>query len=196
MSWFDIIVLLVLLGAFIRGIQKGLIIQLAGLVAIIAGAIFAGKVADIVLPFILKTISVSANIAAVLSYVLAFIVIVFCIKIIGKYLHNLVKALQLGFINRILGSILGVLSASLVLSILVNLAIMIDIEEDIITDNIKTDSYFYPKIQKTAPIIVPFLKEEVWEKYIQKRVIKDNTEHENSKQNTLSIASKVKQLKL
>ncbi len=190
MSWFDIIVILVLLGAFIRGIQKGLIMQLAGLVALTAGAIFAGRLANIVLPFLLNTVNISANIAAVLSYVLAFAIIVICIKIIGKYIHSSLKALQLSFLNKILGSFLGVLSASLVLSILVNLAIMLDIEEDIITDNIKNESCFYPEMQKIAPIIVPYLKEEIWEKHIQKRVIKDKLEHENDKQNELSILAK------
>lgn len=189
MSWIDIIISLILLGAFIRGIQKGFIMQLAGLVALIAGAIFAGRLANILLPFLLKTIGVSANIAVVLSYVIAFVIIVILIKIVGNYLHSLVKVLQLGFINKILGSLLGVLSASLVLSILINLAIMIDIEEDIITDKIKTESYLYPKIQKTAPIIVPYLKEEVWEKHIQKKVRNDNREYESSKQRTLNSFS-------
>ena len=80
MRWFDIIISLILLGAFIRGIQKGFIMQLAGLVALIAGAIFAGRLANILLPFLLKTIGVSANIAVVLSYVIAFVIIVILIK--------------------------------------------------------------------------------------------------------------------
>ena len=57
MNWFDIFILLVLLGAFIRGMRKGLTMQLAGLVAIIVGAIFAGKAANIILPFLSVTVN-------------------------------------------------------------------------------------------------------------------------------------------
>ncbi len=189
MRWFDIIITLVLLGAFIRGIQKGLIMQLAGLVALLAGAIFAGKAANIVLPFLLDTVNIPANIATALSYVLAFVIIVFCIKFIGRKVHLLFKALHLSFINKILGSFLGVLSTTLVLSILLNLVVMLDTEEDIITPNIKSETYFYTKIQQAVPIIVPYLKQEVWEKYIKERINKDGNEHEGSKQKELLILS-------
>lgn len=183
MSWFDIIILLVLLGAFINGMRKGLTLQLAGLVAIIVGAIFAGKVADIVLPFLLKTVDISTNIAVVLSYVIAFIVIVLGIKLIGKMLHSIVEALHIGFINKMLGAVLGVLSASFVLSILINLTVVLDPDEEILTKNIKSETLFYSKIQKVAPIVVPYLKEEVWDKHIQERIkIKD----EDYEQNQLS----------
>ena len=52
MSWFDIIIALILLGAFARGLRKGLTMQLAGFVAVLAGATFAGKHAGILLPFL------------------------------------------------------------------------------------------------------------------------------------------------
>lgn len=192
MSWFDIIVLLVLMGAFIRGIQKGLIMQLAGLVALIAGAFFAGRAASIALPYISKIGNISASSATVVSYILAFAIIVFCIKLVGKKLHSLFKALHLSFINKTLGAVLGVLSATIVLSILVNLTIIIDTEETIITKDVKSEALFYTKIQKAVPVIVPYLKKEVWEKYIQER-IKSNDVNE---QNTPSYTPKTKHLKI
>ena len=187
MSWFDIIVILILLGAFINGMQKGLTIQLSGLVAIILGAIFAGKATNIILPYLLKTVNISADIALVLSYVLAFIIIVFGINFIGKMLHTLIEALHIGFINKLLGAGLGVLSASLVLSILVNLAAIIDSEETILTADLKSNTFFYSKIQKTAPLIVPYLKEEVWEKHIQERLKHIEEKNEGDKQNSALV---------
>ena len=109
-----------------------------------------------------------------LSYAIAFIIIVVGIKIIGRMLHNLFEALYISFLNKILGAALGVVSASLVLSILVNLAVILDTEQDIITERIKTETFFYSKIQKVAPIIVPYLKEEIWEKHIQEKLKTDD----------------------
>ena len=191
MIWFDIIVLIVLLGAFIKGIRKGLAMQLAGFVAIIIGAIFAGKAADLIFPYILDVLNISANIAVMLSYALAFVIIVFGINLIGKMLHNIIEALHIGFINKILGAILGVITASIV-----NLTIMLDPEEDIITTRIKTESLFYSSIQKTAPTIVPYLKEEVWEKHIQDKLNKNADEEEYNKQNSTSTDHRTNQLKI
>ena len=191
MSWFDIIVFLVLLGAFIKGMRKGLAMQIAGLAAIVIGAIFAGKAANIILPYLLEIINISSNVAVMLSYAIAFIIIVVGIKIIGRMLHNLFEALYISFLNKILGAALGVVSASLVLSILVNLAVILDAEQDIITERIKTETFFYSKIQQAAPIIVPYLKEEVWEKHIQERLKHIEEKHEEDKQNsTLVLLSK------
>lgn len=184
MSWFDIIILLILLGAFINGMQKGFALQLAGLISIVLAAIFAGKVACIILPYLLKTVSISESIARVVSYALAFIIIVFAIGFIGKMVHTLIVALHMGFINKILGAVLGVLSASLVLSIFINLAIILDPEEVILTKKFKTETLFYSKIQQAAPIIVPYLKEEVWDKHIQEKInqLKDNDEGDKQSQ--------------
>ena len=68
MSWFDIIVILVLLAAFIKGLKKGLTMQLAGLVAIIIGAIFAGKAAEIILPYLLDSLNNIEADEIILSY--------------------------------------------------------------------------------------------------------------------------------
>ena len=189
MSWFDIIVFLVLLGAFIKGMRKGLAMQIAGLAAIVIGAIFAGKAANIILPYLLEIINISSNVAVMLSYAIAFIIIVVGIKIIGRMLHNLFEALYISFLNKILGAALGVVSASLVLSILVNLAVILDTEQDIITERIKTETFFYSKIQKAAPIIVPYLKEEIWEKHIQERIQKDDEKYVNEESNPISRSS-------
>lgn len=196
MTWFDIIILLVLLGAFIRGMQKGLTMQLAGLVAIIVGAIFAGKAANVILPYLLKTISVPANVAVVLSYVLAFIIIVFGIKFIGKMLHSLFEALHISFLNKIMGALFGILSASIVLSILLNLAVMLDPEEELLTSNIKTETFFYSRIQMVVPTIVPYLKKEVWEKYIPEQLIREDKGNEEDEEGESSPLSKSKQLKI
>ena len=196
MNWFDIAILLVFFIAFIRGGQRGLTMQLAGLVAIIIGAIFAGKAADILLPYLLKTINISTYLAIVLSYVFAFLIIVFAIKLLGKMLHTLIEALHIGFLNKIIGAIVGVISASFVLSILLNLAVVLDPKEKVVTSNIKSNSYFFTKIEKVVPVIVPYLKKEVWEKYIPKQLKEDNNQFEESEHDEPSMLSKSKQLKI
>ena len=107
-NWFDITISLLLLAAFVRGMQKGVVMQLVGFAAIIIGGIFAGKVAKVLLPLLLDTINISLNVAVVISYIVAFTLLVFGVKFIGKLIHGLFQTLQIGFINKILGAIVGV----------------------------------------------------------------------------------------
>lgn len=166
MSWFDIIVSLILLASFVRGVQKGLVMQLARFAAIIIGAIFAGKVAKIILPFLLNTIHISINAAGVISYILAFAVIVFGVILIGKMLHGLFDTLHISFLNKILGAIVGVGSAMIILSILLNLVVILDPEDEVVTKKIKTETFFYSRVQVVVPTIVPYLNKDLWEKYV------------------------------
>ncbi len=182
MNWFDIIVTLILLAAFVRGIQKGVVMQLAGFAAIIIGAIFAGRVAKIMLPFLLETVNISVNVAVVISYIIAFIIIVFAVKMIGKMLHGLFEALHISIINKILGAVIGLATTMVILSIFLNLAILVDPEEEIITSEIKIESFFYNRVQILVPIIVPYLNKDLWEKNIPERY-KPNIEKEDNKTN-------------
>ena len=118
MNWFDIIISLLLLAAFVRGIRKGVVMQLTGFAAIILGAIFAGKAAKFMLPFLLNTVNISLNVAVVISYILAFTIIVFAVRLVGKMLQGLFEALYLSFINKILGAIVGVGTAMIYLAYL------------------------------------------------------------------------------
>ncbi|MDD4727591.1 MAG: CvpA family protein [Dysgonamonadaceae bacterium] len=176
MSWFDIIVSLVILGAFVRGLQKGLVMQLTRFIAIIISAIFAGKTAVIISSFLLNTINISVNLARVVAYILAFIVIVFIINFIGKIIHSLFKTLHISFINKIMGAIVGVAGAMIVLSILLNLAVMLDPNEEVISKELKSDSFLYSRVQVVVPAVVPYLNKKLWDKYIPDYLKEDEIE--------------------
>ena len=176
MSWFDIIVSLVILGAFVRGLQKGLVMQLTRFTAIIISAIFAGKIAVMISPFLLNTINISENLARVVAYILSFIVIVFVFFFICKIIHGLFKTLQISFINKIMGAIVAVAGAMIVLSILLNLAVMLDPNEEVISKELKSDSFSYSRVQVVVPAIVPYLNKNMWDKYIPDYLKEDEIE--------------------
>lgn len=166
MSWFDILISLILLASFVRGMRKGLVMQLAGFAAIIIGAIFAGKVAKIIVPFLINTINISVNVAGVISYILAFIVIAIGVNFIGKMIHGLFDAMHISFLNKILGAVIGVGSTMVILSILLNLAVILDPEGEVVTEKIKSETFFYSRVQVVVPTIVPYLNKDLWEKYV------------------------------
>lgn len=166
MNWFDITVIIILIIAFFSGMQKGLLMQVAGFGAIILGIVFAGKLAKRILPELIKQIDMTPNTASVVSYILAFALIVIAIGFAGKLLENFFRAINLSFINRLLGAILAVTTTMVVMSVVLNLALILDRKEEIITPALKKDSFFYARVQAVVPAIVPYLNDEVWKQYI------------------------------
>lgn len=169
LNWFDLLVLIFLLVAFINGYRKGLVTMLVGLVTVVLAAVFAGKLADTLLPHIQKMFGSSPQVATVLSYVAAFLAIGAVVSIIGFLIQKLFESVNLNFINRILGSVVSIGTTVVVLSILLNLILMLDRKEKIIKPEIKQKSFFYERVRVAVPAIVPYLNKETWEEYVPEK---------------------------
>ncbi|MDO5665305.1 MAG: CvpA family protein [Bacteroidia bacterium] len=169
LNWFDLIILIFLLIAFVNGYRKGLVMMLVGLATVILAAIFGGQLAVKILPELQKLIDVSPQLANVLSYIAAFLVIAIVLGIIGFLIQKIFESVNLNIINRILGSVVSVGTVVVVLSILLNLTLMLDSGEKIIKPDIKQKSFFYERVRVVVPAIVPYLNKEVWEEYIPEK---------------------------
>ncbi len=184
LNWFDILILIFLLVAFINGYRKGLVMMLVGLATVILAAVFAGKLAVIVLPYLQNMFDFSPQVANVLSYVVAFLGIAIIVSIIGYLVQKIFESVNLNFINRILGSVVSIGTTVVVLSILLNLILMLDPGEKIIKPDVKKESFFYEKIRVVVPAIVPYLNKEVWEEYVPEKYRKQIESSGNTNNNT------------
>ncbi len=169
LNGFDLIILIFLLVAFVNGYRKGLVMMLVGLATVILAAVFAGKLAVTVLPYLQKTFDFSPQVIHVLSYVAAFLAIAAVVSLIGFLVQKVFESVNLNFINRILGGVVSMGTTVVVLSILLNLILMLDGEEKIIKPNIKQKSFFYEKVRVAVPAIVPYLNKEVWEEFVPEK---------------------------
>ena len=163
MNWFDLIVLILLLISVINGYRKGLIGQLVGLAIILLSAIFVGNLATYILPILNDYLDLPANLSRALSFLIAFATIAIVISIIGKIIQKLLNIVLLGFVNRMLGSIIAIGTLMFGLSIILNLVLMIDKKENLISKEIKEESFFFERVEAVVPAIVPFLDKELWE---------------------------------
>jgi len=90
MNWFDLLVGILLLIAFINGFRKGLIMQLVGLATIVLAAIFGGRLAMKILPVISRLMELSPSVTRVLSFVLAFALIAIVLSLIGRLIQKFI----------------------------------------------------------------------------------------------------------
>ncbi len=180
-NWFDIITTFLLIFALIKGYKKGLIMQVTGLLTIILSAIFGGKVAKVILPYLQNYFQdLPENIATVISYAIAFVLIGLVISLIAKAIHKIFNATNLSLLNRILGGVISLSTTMIVLSLVINLIQLVDFREKIIKPNIKEESFFYKPVQLIIPSIVPYLNKDALEKIAPK---------DNKKTNPINIDS-------
>ena len=169
LNWFDLIILILLLIAFINGYRKGLVMMLAGLVTVILAAIFGGKLAVRILPELQKLFDMSQQLANVLSYVAAFLAIAVVLGLVAALVQKIFETVNLNFVNRLLGSVVSVATTTIVLSILLNLVLMLDSGERMIKPDVKEKSFFYERIQAVVPAIVPYLDKKMWEEFVPEK---------------------------
>ncbi|HMM18879.1 MAG: CvpA family protein [Petrimonas sp.] len=184
LNGFDLIILIFLLVAFVNGYRKGLVMMLVGLATVILAAVFAGKLAITVLPYLQKTFDFSPQVTHVLSYVAAFLAIAAVVSLIGFLVQKVFESVNLNFINRALGGVVSIGTTVVVLSILLNLILMLDGEEKIVKPDIKQKSFFYEKVRVAVPAIVPYLNKEVWEEFVPEKYRKQIEDSNGSNYDT------------
>lgn len=158
MTWLDIFVAIICIMAFLRGLKTGLIMQVASLGGIILGAIFAGRIAEIIYPYLDGKIGDSENVTGAASYLIGFVLILFAVSLIGKLTHSLANAIFLGSINRIVGAVFCTAKWILIMSILLNILIQFDLGKSLIKDKVRDQSHTYPILINIAQTIIPYLR--------------------------------------
>ena len=161
MNWFDVLVGMLLLIAFINGYRKGLIMQLVGLATIVLAAIFGGRIAERIFPEIIRLIDISPASAKVLAFVLAFALIAILLSLIGRLIQKFVDVVMLSFINRLLGSVISMGTMMFFLSILLNLILVLDKKEVVINRKTKQESFFFERVEAVVPAVIPYMNKEI-----------------------------------
>ncbi len=157
-NWFDIAVSAILIVSFISGYSSGAIKMIIQLSIIIAAIIFGGKLATIILPYVDKVFSTSMEWKYIIAYGFGFIIISITLSIVGNLIQRVFEAINIGFINRLIGGIFSIAISMVIMSIILNLAIYLDKQKNIITQEIISKSFFYERVQSVVPAIVPHLK--------------------------------------
>lgn len=101
MNYFDYILIVPVLYGLYRGFTKGLILELASLVALVAGIYGAMHFSSITFGYLSEVLEIEAAYLQLASYGLTFLLIVLTITLTGKILTMLVKLVALGFLNRL-----------------------------------------------------------------------------------------------
>lgn len=157
MALIDIILGSLLLFGLIRGFMKGLFVEVASLVALVAGVYGAIHFSTFAAEFLNSKLDWDQKYIDIVAFAITFVIIVLVIALAGKALTKLANFAALGILNKLLGGIFGALKIGLILSILLivfdnmNNTIPFANEEDL------EESILYNPVKEVAPMIFPNL---------------------------------------
>ncbi|RKE98648.1 CvpA family protein [Ichthyenterobacterium magnum] len=155
MSVIDIVLGALLLFGLIRGFMKGLFVEVASLVALIAGVYGAIHFSDFAASFFQDKVDWDEKYINIVAFAITFVIIVLVIGLAGKALTKLADFAALGILNKLLGGVFGVLKIGMILSILLivfdnmNNTIPFADKDDL------NDSILYQPVKSLAPMVFP-----------------------------------------
>lgn len=160
MNIFDIIIAVLLLFGFVRGILKGLFVEVASLVALITGVYGAMHFSYFISDWLASSVSWDEKYISLTAFAGTFIVIIIVISLLGKVLTKVADFASLGILNKILGGVFGALKIGLILSVaFIFFGKMNDTIPFVTKENL-AESILYSPVKKIAPMIFPSIIKE------------------------------------
>lgn len=153
MNYFDAIIIIPLLWAAYKGFKKGLIIEVASLVALFLGIWGGAKFSSVSASYLGDMFNISEQVMPLLSFAITFILIVIAIFFIAKMLQKVVKMVSLSTINKLAGSAFGILKFVLIIGIVLNIVNNINQEITFIDNDMQNSSLLYMPICKIGAMV-------------------------------------------
>ena len=146
----DIVFLILLLLACVKGYSKGLIIALFSVIGFIAGLAAALKLSDYAAEKLSGTFNSSGKWLPFISFLLVFLVVVILVYLGARLIQKSIEMVMMGWINRIGGVILYILLYSILFSIFLFYAVQLRL----LSAETINASQAYSYLQPLGPFII------------------------------------------
>mgnify|MGYP006080593945 FL=1 len=155
MNIFDIVIAALLIFGFVRGVMKGLFVEVASLAALIGGVYGAIHFSYFIGDFLKEAVSWDQEYVSLAAFAGTFITIIVTIALLGKMLTKLADFAALGIINKILGGVFGAIKIGLILSVIFIFFGKMNDTIPFVKKETLDESILYAPVKKIAPTIFP-----------------------------------------
>ena len=155
MTVIDIILGALILFGLVRGFMKGLFVEVASIVALVAGVYGAIHFSNFAADFLASKVDWNEKTINATAFAITFVVIILAIALAGKALTKLASFAALGIVNKLLGGVFGGLKIALILSVLLVVFDRLNNKIPFASDEDLEASMFYKPVKSLAPTILP-----------------------------------------
>lgn len=176
MSFIDVIFAALLGYALYKGIKNGLFVELASLIALLAGIFIALKFSDFAKSIIENNVSWDPKYIEIIAFALTFIAVVAGIHLLSKVLTKIADFAFLGWINKLAGAAFSMIKTILALSVVILLFEKINVNNMVAEQETLNNSMFYNPIKKVSEFVYPQI-EEWYDEYKSSEGSEQNTDN-------------------
>lgn len=155
MNIFDIVIASILLFGFVRGLFKGLFVEIASLVALIGGVYGAIHFSHFAGDYLKIRVDWSENYISLGAFATTFVAIVIVVSLAGKILTKIANFAALGIVNKILGGVFGALKIALILSVILTFFMGMNNTIPFVNKEQLNQSVLVKPIKNLAPLLFP-----------------------------------------
>lgn len=157
MGVIDIVLGALILFGLVRGFMKGLFVEVASLIALVAGVYGAIHFSNFAAEFLQTKTDWNEKTINITAFAITFVIIVLAIGLAGKALTKLANFAALGIINKLAGGVFGALKIALILSVVLNIFDKFNNTITLLDDDTKNNSALYKPVKSLVPMIFPNL---------------------------------------
>lgn len=146
MNWVDIIIVIILIVGFAKGIGNGFVRGLFGLIALVLGIIVASTNYQQISELLLYRLPGGERLQDIIAFMLVFLIVLIVVSLIGNLVSKAFKLAALGWLDRLAGAFLGVFVSCLFVGFLLILVVIAGFHE---TNGVRRST--------VAPVVVSVL---------------------------------------
>ena len=153
MNFVDIVLAILLLWGLYKGLVNGLFVELASLVALIAGIFGAIHFSYIAGDYLSQNMQWEDRYIKITAFVITFIAIVLAVHFAGKLLTKIADFAMLGLLNKIAGALFGALKVAVILGAFLLFFEKINASFQIINEQTKKESMLYAPVRDIGAFV-------------------------------------------
>lgn len=153
MNYLDIVLGLLLLWGLWKGFKNGLFLEIASIVALVAGIFGAIHFSYHTGDYLSQNMDWDERYINIAAFLITFFAIVFVVHIAGKFLTKIADFAMLGLLNKIAGAIFGALKVAVILGALLVFFERVNSSAGFVKNETLENSILYEPIKEIGALV-------------------------------------------
>lgn len=159
MNFIDILIIIPVLWGFWRGFMKGVVMEVATLVAFFLGVWGGMKFSDLIAGYIRQWFTTESPYVPLIAFGLVFVAILIAVFALARFIDKSMEKSTLTIFNKLAGGAFGGFKFLLILSVLFFVVDAVEKSVTVIPPEIKDNSLLYRPVASVAPKVIPGLRD-------------------------------------
>jgi len=152
-SFIDIVLGLLLLYGLFKGVKNGLVVEIASIIALVAGLYGAIHFSYIVGNYLASHLDWNERTMSLIPFIITFFIIVIAVILAGRLLTKVAEFAMLGLLNKIAGGLFGALKVAIILGAMLIFLESVNKNLRLVNEEAMADSVLYEPVRNIGDLV-------------------------------------------